>query len=266
MSSQPEAAALVSTQRAFVAAVLGGPAAAAPLLDQLQGPRPENLRRLAAYHRNIVGNRIAALRSTYPQVLAQLAARAGERAFDEIASRFALSHDSTCGDLNDYGEDFADCLQTTPGAAACPWLPDLARLEWDIQAAWYAADCAPFDFAALATVPAERHGELRFQLAPAWRMRVSAWPLAAIWTGSAPAAVAPEEQCVWIVRPGVLVSVVTATPGEFAFVAALAGNSPLADAIATASMTDDRFDVGHTLARAAGLGLLAGFTLSGEPS
>ena len=264
MPASSEIAGLLAVQRAFAAAVLGGPAAAAPLLDQLRGPPEQSLRRLAAYHRNVVGNRIAALRATYPGLVARLATSDGEAAFDELACRFALSHDGRCGDLNDYGEGFADWLQSTPAAAANPWLPELARLEWEVQTAWSAADCAPFDFAALAAVPAERHGELRFRLAPAFRMRGSPWPLAELWSGVAPASLAPRQQWLWVVRPADLVNVVTVSAAEFAFIAALTTQATLAEAIEKALLTDERFDVGNTLVRVAGLGLLATFTISGE--
>lgn len=263
MSAQPEAMDLLETTREFAAAILGGPDASAPLLDRLQGTHRQNLSRLAAYHRNVVGNRIAALRSTYPKLVEQLTAIRGEAAFAGLAREFALSHDATSGDLNEYGEDFADWLAGSATAITLPWLPDLARLEWDVQTAWYAVDCPSLDFAALAAVPAELHGRLRFQLAPSFHARKSAWSLATLWSGSV-ATVVPEPQWLWIVRPDVLVHVVAVSEAEFAFTAALADQATLGEAIETTLRTHECFDVGHALARAAGLGLLAGFHLSGE--
>ena len=263
MSARPEAIDLLATAREFAAAILGGPEAATPLLDRLHGTHRQNLNRLAAYHRNVVGNRIAALRSTYPKVVEQLTANGGEEAFAGLARDFALSHDATSGDLNEYGEDFADWLSGTAAADTLPWLPDLARLEWDAQTAWYAADCPPLDFAALAAVPAELHRRLRFRLAPAFHARSSAWPLAELWSGSA-LAIVPQQQWLWIVRPGDLVHVVAVSAADFAFIAELANQATLAEAIATTVRRHENFDVGHALVRAAGLGLLAGFHLSGE--
>lgn len=264
MPSLPEAPRLTATQRDFAAAVLGGPDAAAPLLDQLQGSRQANLRRLAAYHRNVVGNWIAALRSTYPRVAAMIDASDGDGAFASLAHTFALTHDSSSGDLNEYGAGFPDWLENTAIAAASPWLPDLARLEWDVQAAWYAADCAAFDFAALAQIPAELHGGLRFRLAPSFRARASIWPLASLWCDSAPTRIAAARHWLWVVRPGDRVGVETASATEFALIAALGANATLAEAIATALPAEAGGAGGSILVRAAGLGLLAGITLPGE--
>ncbi len=265
MSAQPDATELLATKREFAAAILAGPDAATPLLDRLHGPHRQNLDRLAAYHRNVVGNRIAALRSTYPKLFERVGENGGETAFARLARDFALSHDASSGDLNEYGEDFADWLARTAIVDSLPWLPDLARLEWDVQSAWYAADCAPLDLAALAAVPAELHGRLRFQLAPAFRARQSAWPLAALWSGDA-LAVAPEQQWLWIVRPDELVHVVAVSEVEFAFTSELANQATLAEAIESTLRAHGSFDVRHALARAGGLGLLADFHLSGECS
>ena len=255
----PEAAALAATQRAFAAAVLGGPTAAAPLLEQLSGPPEKALRRLAAYHRNIVGNRIAALASCYPRV----AAAVGATRFECLARDFALVQDSRSGDLNEYGAEFADWLENRAECRHLPWLPDLARLEWDIQTVWGEADSEPFDFAALARVPSALHGELRFRIAPAFRCRCSRWPLAELWRQAESAAAAGDYR-IWVVRPLDRVGLEMASPAEAEFIAALETGATLAAAIDLASNTNPAFDVGSTLVRAATIGILAGAILPGE--
>lgn len=262
MPSSPEAATLAATQRAFAAALRGGPAANATLAALLGGDPAVGLRRFRAYRRNVLGNWVAALRSTCPAVVAAL----GEADFMAVARDYVLSHDSPSGDLDEYGADFAGHLAATPGLP--PWLADLARLEWRVQEAYYAADAEAFDFAALAGVPAERHGELRFSLAPAFRSLSSDWPLAELWqclqAGDTPALPVAAARVLWIVRPFGRVRVETAAAGEAAFTTALANQLSLGEAIGSALAADGGFDVGATLGRIAGLGLLTGFTLQGE--
>ena len=77
-----------------------------------------------------------------------------------------VAQPSPSGDLNDYGGAFADFLAAYPHAVELPYLADVARLEWLVQAVYYAADAGPADLSALAATPPERCGELRFALAP----------------------------------------------------------------------------------------------------
>ena len=60
----------------------------------------------------------------------------------------SLAHPSRSGDLNDYGEDFADFLADYPHARELSYLPDVARLEWLVQIVYYAADAPTPDLSA----------------------------------------------------------------------------------------------------------------------
>lgn len=267
MRSRPEPPPLAETQRLFAAALLGDADGATPLLAQLRGQADANRRRLAAYRRNVIGNWVGALRSTYPVVATAL----GEAAFRRLAADYALNHASPSGDLNEYGADFPDHLAALAEVDELPWLTDLARLEWALQAAYYAADADPFDFAALAGVPPELHAGLRFRLAPALCSVVSDWPLAALWhelqaEPSARPTPGRGRYHTWVVRPFVRVWPEAASAGEAAFMTALAADATLAGAIDAALAIDAGFDASATLGRAAGLGLLAGFLRQGEAS
>lgn len=137
---------------------------------------------IAVYRSSVLANYRAALAATYP-VVARLV---GDAFFTEAARRFALVEPSTSGDLGDYGGGFADFLAGYGPAASLAYLPDVARLEWACHECARAPRAPAFDFAALALVPADRHGALRFTLDPAVRLVASAHPIVALHEANAP--------------------------------------------------------------------------------
>ena len=154
--------ALAGRQRAFLASIRG----ATPLPASLARYREQAF---AGWH--------AALADAYP-VVARLV---GPAFFAEAARAYAEAFPSSSGDLHRYGADFAAFLAGYPHAAALPWLRDMARLEWALHRAQFAADAAAFDAGALAAVPAERQGDIVLVPAPAVAVLRSEWPLVAWW-------------------------------------------------------------------------------------
>ncbi len=130
---------------------------------------------LAVHRSNWLGAREQALATAYPALKRVL----GERCFATLARDFPAAE----SDLNLLGRGFPQWLRVVrcgrPELAALPYLVDLARLEWAVHAAYFAADD-----------PAPDGGPYRrAQRAPrAYRFRVSAslsllasrWPIAAI--------------------------------------------------------------------------------------
>ncbi len=110
---------------------------------------PDVSRRLAIHRRNTCGACIAALRQTYPVVLAVV----GPRCFDALASQYLAAYPSTDPDLNRYGDRFHRVLALAiarPQFTGLGYLPQLARLEWLWQLAYYLPDDGPFDHAGFA--------------------------------------------------------------------------------------------------------------------
>jgi len=143
---------LLEQQRAFAAA----------LLDAASGPV-----RMRVYRANVFGNWSAALGGAYPI----LRAIVGADFFESLSREFARAFPSSSGDLHDYGDELARFLEDDDQTRDLPYLPDVARLEWLVHRAYYAADAAPFDFS--------RPTQVR--LAPACGLLESAWPLQRIW-------------------------------------------------------------------------------------
>jgi len=175
-------------QRAFsAAAVFNDAAALASLRIVAGGMQPEA--RIGIYRANVLGNYRKALAATYP-VIKRLV---GAPFFDAASDNFVRGHPSTRGDINRYGADFSEFLGTYLPARDLEYLPDVARLEWAIDQSNIARDAASFDFAALASVPAKSHGELRFSLHPSAHLIVSTFPILHIWQANQPSCGADEH-------------------------------------------------------------------------
>lgn len=206
--------------------------------------------RIAAYRNNHLGNRVAALSGAYP-ILQQLL---GEAFFQALAQRFVHRHLSESGNLHDYGSGLADFLQTFPPVADYPYLPDVARLEWQLHRAYYAADQAGLRPEVLAACPPEQVAQLRFVLHPSVALLDSPWPLAAIWAAHQPGLdEVPEVDlgqgggAVRVWREGLLLQVASVSAAEAAFMQAVMQDQPFAEALDLALQADAGFAPGQLL-------------------
>lgn len=134
-------------------------------------------RRLQVYRNNVLLSLTEALKAVYP-VIERLV---GDGFFRYAAGRYIPRHPSTSGNLHDFGGHFPDFLTTFEPTAELAYLPDMARLEWAYHRAFHAAEHAPLDLAALAAIPPECHGDLKFSLHPAARLLASPFPILRIW-------------------------------------------------------------------------------------
>jgi hypothetical protein len=215
------------------------------------------------YRRNMLANLGGALAATFPVVQRLV----GEAFFREAARAFVLAHPSRSGDLNEYGETFADFLSAYPHARSLGYLADVARLEWACHESYQAADAAPFDLASLATVPAEGYGQIRFALHPAVRLVRSPHPVEAIWTANQPPRdgtpdreVGPDSVVVRREDGGVRVTAVSSA--EWDFLDALSRDATLEEASVAMDEAFAAKFLGEGLARLVRDGVIAGFSVS----
>lgn len=152
-------------------------ACCAPLLSHCAGDPARAWAGLQAYRNSVLGNRVGALTATYPICGAII----GEAVMAAAAHRHGRATPSRGGDLNAYGQHFADFLATYPPTAPLPYLPDVARLEWLALGVEGAADAPPRDLRRLADTPPEAWETLHWELNPAHAWLHSPWPLARIW-------------------------------------------------------------------------------------
>jgi hypothetical protein len=241
---------LAELQRGFAEGILA-PDADAPAF--VVGGTGDGAERFAIYRRAIFANYRNALGATYPVVRRII----GASTFNAAVDAYVRARPSTCGDLNDYGDTFAAFLAADPPAADLPYLPDVARLEWAIDEASRASEVRSTPdqvMAALSAVPAGELPAVRLELAPSCRLLTSAHPIFSIWKFNQPDRagvdrVRPDASAdtLLVRRDAEGIGIERLTAGEFAWLAALAGGAPLADAIEAASMAEPGFDLGPVL-------------------
>jgi hypothetical protein len=239
---------LRAVQRAFARA-LDSDAAADPL--QFVGAAEAVATRLGIYRNNVAANHRKALVNAYP-IVEQLV---GAAFFDGLAREYARAHPSRDGDLNLFGSALPEFLQGFAHARSLPYLPDVARLEWAIHRAHYAADAPFLDPRRLADVPPDRQGVLRLRLHPACALLDSPWPLARIWEvhrddyeGDPHVDFDEGPHRCLVHRPLWRVMVGKLEAGPDAFLRTTQAGEPLESCVGAALAADPAFDLGAALA------------------
>ena len=242
---------LREVQTAFAAGVLA-PAGAGRIAGAIaaHGISPE--RRLSIYRNNALASLRGLLERTFPATWRML----GRERFAAIALAFVRTAPPERPQLVAYGAGFPGFLDRRPEAAAVAHAADVARLEWAREEAYYAADAPTLEAAAVARIPVERYGELRFSLHPSARLVRSAGPLHSLWQAARagpadrPFAGTPEEAAeqVLVVRPGMTVVTRPIEAADLVLLEALGAGLALAEASARAQAADAGFDLQGALA------------------
>ncbi|NII11339.1 DNA-binding domain-containing protein [Oleiagrimonas sp. C23AA] len=122
----------------------------------------EPVARLRVYRHSIRAVHASALETTFPALLAWV----GEACFADLCDRVAAQTPSRSGNLQHYGAGMAAQVSASAVLATYPWLPDLARLEWQRQACLLAPDMSRGDTRHLMRALADAEGDVRLRLAP----------------------------------------------------------------------------------------------------
>ena len=235
-------------------------------LDIFVGGAVQVRHRIGIYRGNTTANVVKAAEAAYP-VIAKIV---GAEFFAGQARQYQLRFPSHDGDLNEFGESFAAFLENFPPAAEYPYLPDMARLEWRVHRAHYAADVVPFDPARLASVPPEQQLRLRPRLHPACHVLHSAYPVARLWevhqdafNGEFEVDFSQGPAHVLVFRPRFRVEVIRIGDAEAAFLAAALMGGMLETALAAAQSRSASFDLGRSLGEWVGSSVIVDLKLSG---
>jgi hypothetical protein len=235
---------LAELQAGVHAALLDGEAGAVARAVVPDGLDPAA--RLAVYRHHVFTSLTAALETTFP-VVCRLVDR---RFFGWLAHEYVRAHPPAGPCLFEYGADFADFVAAFPACAGLPWLPDVARLEWAMNAALHAPDAAPLDPEVLRPLPPAALARLTLRLDPSVTLLASRWPVGAVWRANQ--LDADDAAAVDLDAGGVALEirrqdddvVFRALPrGTFAFRAALGAGATLEDAVARAAAADPAFDL-----------------------
>jgi hypothetical protein len=230
-------------QRQFVAAVTSAMAGDIESTQRVFGARSD------VYRRNVAANFRNALGATYPVVKRLV----GAAFFNAAVDGYVIAVPSASGDLNAYGDRFAEFLETYSPAQSLPYLPCVARLEWAIDEANRAADDVGEPerlLAHLTKLPGDQLASVRITLGPSCRLVVSPYPVMRIWQTNQPdydgdVRVDLDEggDNVLVRRETDSVALERILPGEHAWLTALAHDAPLAEAIEAAQRVDPTFDL-----------------------
>jgi hypothetical protein len=226
------------------------------------GPVAALERRLAVYRGNGAANGRKALAAAYP-IVEKLV---GAAFFDGLALEYARHSPSREGDLNEFGHAFAQFLAGFPPVRELPYLPDVARLEWAIHRAHYAADAEALDVLRLAEVATEEQGALRLRLHPACAVLASPWPLARIWEVHRDDFAGDREvvfdtmthRCL-VHRPAWRVMVGALDAGAHGFLESVRAGRALDDCVGQALAADASFELGAALAEWIGARVIVDF-------
>ncbi|HWR77112.1 MAG TPA: DNA-binding domain-containing protein [Thiobacillus sp.] len=134
-----------------------------------------DIERFEVYRASYEANLCGALRDTYP-VVSRLV---GEDYFRQTAHAYLRAHPSRCGDIHEFGANFAPFIAALNSVVEVPYLPDVARLEWLAHQAFHATNAEPLTLSGLIELSPESYGGLC--LLPSVRLMHSAFPVHRIW-------------------------------------------------------------------------------------
>lgn len=231
-------------QGAMAASVLRG--ADAPLAELVRDDGIGFDQRLQVYRNNSFTSLTAALKEAFP-VVCQLV---GERFFAYAAQEYVRMRPPLAPRLAEYGGDLADFLETFEPARHLAYLPDVARLEWAINAAFHAPDAGKLDAARIARLPQDRYPGLEFVLHPSGQLFASGFPADRIWQAHQPGGdlerridLAAGGCRLLIDRHDADIRFLALDPAGFALVAALRDGQTLQQAYEAAAEADSGFDL-----------------------
>ena len=237
----PAAPCLRELQQGFADAVLGRGDAVA---DWVVGAGLDPAARLQVYRNAVAGTLTAALRDSYPTVLALV----GEDFFEAMAARYRLQHPSTCGNLQKFGGALAEFIETMPEAQTLSYLADIARLDWLRQVTALAPDAMPVDSCAMAAAAAVEPHRLRVRLHPSLQRLRSPFAALTLWQWcQSPVGAAPrpdqggERVLLW--RDGSDVAMAAVAPATFRCIEVLAEGGDVASAHRAGTDVDADFDL-----------------------
>jgi len=235
--------ALAAAQQAFCSAMFA-PSEEESVLARLNHPE-----RFGLYRGNLTATWGKAMSVAYP-VIAQLV---GDEFFAALVREYGRAHPSDHGDLNRFGAHFESFLRGFPHVQDLPYLPDMARLEWQLHRTHYAQETAPVAAEDIAAIPPEMIESCTFEWPPTAQLFSSGWSVVPLWLAHQPGAGNEFPQQVdapsraLISRPQWTAQPTPLSPASFAALQALAEGQSFGAALDAAFELDENFNVGANL-------------------
>ncbi len=203
--------------------------------------------RLKIYRNNIVGSLTDVICASFPIIEALV----GREFLELMARSFVLEQPPEQGCLNLYGAGFDNFIADFELARTLPYLPDVARFELAMNAAYYAPDDEPFSAQDLAAIPPEELHKKALNLRQSATLLQSPYPLQAIKEFCEKTERADDEKIdlqsggakLLIYRPELDTEIITLKDNEFFMLSALQKGKTLGQALETTLNTYPDFNV-----------------------
>jgi len=207
---------------------------------------------LQIYRATYQSTLIQALRLSFP-VLARLV---GADFFEAAALQFVATQRPSAAYLNEFGAAFAPFLREFAPAAAVPYLPDVAQLEWAVNRALHAEDVAAMDLSRLCNIEAAQWPQLCLVAHPSVSLLQLQTPADHIWRAvleqneAAMAAIDLKERAALLIeRDQSGVQITRLSPAIFEFTQRLCAGEPLSAALPEAPDEQMHAALGEHLGR-----------------
>jgi hypothetical protein len=199
-------------------------------------------KRIELYRGNARAHWRAVLANAYPVLLALV----GDAYFDALSLAYVRAHPSQSGDLNGFGDALPGLLEGYEEDPSFRYFADVARLEWSLHSAYYAADVASFTPQQWLDIGEERLLDAQLFVHPACTAIASHYAITDIWRAHQPGGIFPARLDIptWtlVVRPQWQPTAFVHSEAAHAAFVALQRGMTLNEALDAAFAVDSKFD------------------------
>lgn len=198
--------------------------------------------RVGLYRGNVRSRWRAALANAYPVLLALV----GDAYFDALSLAYVRAHPSRSGDLNRFGDALPAFIGEYERGSRFRYFADIARLEWALHIAGFAADASVFTPQQWLELGDERLLDAQLSVHSACTAIASNYAIADIWRAHQPGGTFPRrlDGPTWtlVVRPVWQPTILVHSEAAHVAFIALQSGSTLAVALDAAFAIDQEFD------------------------
>jgi hypothetical protein len=221
-----------------------------PLSDFIKKSDIDNSNRIKIYQDNV----LLTLSDTMQNRYGAICKLVGEKFFSHIVNEYIKLNKPNSGNLDDYGEGFPEFISNIPQLKDFPYLSDVAKLEWALHIAYFAADTDEIDKDALSKVEPEKLEDIKFTMHPSACLISSKYPIDKIWEisqddyeGDVNIDIASGGVDILVIRPEFKIITITLENGDYKLLNSLQSGCKLSDAFELACEDNEEYDIGKAL-------------------